>query len=152
VDHQLFFREKLQRTIAFHIDGVSKVAVLGRKYRNNDAVFMVVGRFVDPLADRKFGHPRTPYGIVGAIIRPKWLTDLKHKRRELVLPVSASGQAPMEVEARPMLETERGRKVAQLSGQNKEQRQAGLLRTVAWPARDNSLNPLDLCQQFAGLP
>jgi hypothetical protein len=81
VNDQFFFREELERAIALHIDSVAKVAVRGWKHRNDDAAFVVVSRFVDSLADRKFGHPRTPSGIVGAIIPTNWLTDLKQTPR-----------------------------------------------------------------------
>jgi hypothetical protein len=56
VDDQFFFREKLQRAISFHIDGIAKVAVRGWKHGDDDAAFVVVGGFVDPLANGKFGH------------------------------------------------------------------------------------------------
>jgi hypothetical protein len=56
VNDQLFLGKKLERAVALHIDGVAKIAVGGRKHGDDDAGFMVVGRFVDLLANRKFGH------------------------------------------------------------------------------------------------
>jgi hypothetical protein len=56
VDDQFFFRKELERTIALHIDGIAKIAIRGWKDGNDDAVFMIVGRFFNPFANRKFGH------------------------------------------------------------------------------------------------
>jgi hypothetical protein len=56
VNDQLFLGKELERAIALHIDGVAEVAVLGRKHGDDDAGFVVVGRFVDRLANCKFGR------------------------------------------------------------------------------------------------
>jgi hypothetical protein len=53
VDDQFFFGQKLERAVPFHIDGVSKIAVVRREHGNNDAAFMVVGRSIDLIANRK---------------------------------------------------------------------------------------------------
>jgi hypothetical protein len=81
VDDQFFFGEELERAIALHIDGIAKIAVRGWKDGDDDAAFMIVRRFVDPFANRKFGHRELLSGIVGAIIPTNWLTDLKQVRR-----------------------------------------------------------------------
>ena len=56
VNDQLFLGKELERAIALHIDGVAEVTVLGRKHGDDDAGFMIVGRFVDLLANRKLRH------------------------------------------------------------------------------------------------
>jgi hypothetical protein len=56
VNDQLFLGEELERAVALHIDGIAEVAVRGRKHGDDDAGFMVVGRFIDLLANCKFGH------------------------------------------------------------------------------------------------
>jgi hypothetical protein len=76
VNDQLFFREKLERAIALHIDRVPKIAVSGWKYGNDDALFMIVGRLFNLLAYRKFGHRELLSESNGAIIPPNWLTHL----------------------------------------------------------------------------
>jgi hypothetical protein len=38
VNDQFFLGEKLERAVAFHIDGVAKMAVGGRKHRNDAAL------------------------------------------------------------------------------------------------------------------
>jgi hypothetical protein len=81
VNDQFFFREELKRAIALDIDGIAKVAIRGWKHRNDDAVLMVVSRFFNSLADCKFGHRELLSGIVDAIIRTNWLTDLKQMGR-----------------------------------------------------------------------
>jgi len=48
--------QKLQRAIAFHIDGVSEVAIIRWEHGNHDAAFMVVGCFIDSIANRKLRH------------------------------------------------------------------------------------------------
>src|ERR1700733_204550 len=53
VDDQFFLGQKLKRAVPFHIDGVSKIAVVRREHGNNDAAFMVVGRSIDLIANRK---------------------------------------------------------------------------------------------------
>src|ERR1700722_10826400 len=53
VDDQFFFGQKLKRAVPFHIDGVSKIAVVRREHGNNDAAFMVVGCSIDLIANRK---------------------------------------------------------------------------------------------------
>jgi hypothetical protein len=60
VNDQFFFREELERAIALHIDRVAKIAVRGRKDGNDDAGFMIVGRFINRFANRKFGHHELP--------------------------------------------------------------------------------------------
>jgi hypothetical protein len=81
VNDQFFFRKELERAVALHIDGVAKIAVRGWKDGNDDAAFMIVGRFFNPFANLKFGHRELLSESFGAIIRPNWLTDLKHVRR-----------------------------------------------------------------------
>jgi hypothetical protein len=54
VNDQFFFGQKLERAVSFHIDGVSKIAVVRGEHGNNDAAFMVVGRSIDLIANRKF--------------------------------------------------------------------------------------------------
>jgi hypothetical protein len=56
VNDQFFFGEELERAIALHVHGVAKFAVRRRKHGDDDAAFMVVGRFIDLLSNRKFGH------------------------------------------------------------------------------------------------
>jgi hypothetical protein len=56
VNDQFFLGKELERAIALHVDGVAKIAIRCRKHGNDDAGFMVVGRFIDLLANRKFGH------------------------------------------------------------------------------------------------
>ena len=53
-NNQFFLGEKLERTVTLHIHGVTKVAVRGGEDRNDDTVFMVVGRLFNPFANRKF--------------------------------------------------------------------------------------------------
>jgi hypothetical protein len=81
VDDQFLFRKELQRAVALGIDGIAKIAVRGGKDGNDDAAFMIVGRFFNPFANLKFGHRELLSESFGAIIRPNWLTDLKHVRR-----------------------------------------------------------------------
>jgi hypothetical protein len=54
--NQFFFVEEIERTVAFRVDGVSKIAFNGWKYGNDGAALMVVGCIVDLLANRKFRH------------------------------------------------------------------------------------------------
>jgi hypothetical protein len=56
VNDQFFLGQKLERAVPFHIDGVSEIAIIGREHGNNDAVFLVVGCFIDPVANRKLRH------------------------------------------------------------------------------------------------
>jgi hypothetical protein len=77
VNDQFFFREELERAIALHIDRVPKIAVSGWKNGDDDALFMIVGRLFNPFAYRKFCHRELLSDSSGAIIPPKWLTDLK---------------------------------------------------------------------------
>src|SRR5712671_2716851 len=56
VTNQSFFVEKLERAVAFGVDGVSEVAFNCWKYRDDRAALMVVGCIVDMLANRKFRH------------------------------------------------------------------------------------------------
>jgi hypothetical protein len=56
VNDQVFFGEKLQCAVPFGIDGVAKVAVRGRKHGNDRATLMIVGCFVDPVANCKLRH------------------------------------------------------------------------------------------------
>jgi hypothetical protein len=46
----------LERAVPLHIDGVSKIAIICREDGNNDTAFMVVGCFIDPIANRKLRH------------------------------------------------------------------------------------------------
>jgi hypothetical protein len=43
----------LKRAVTFHIDGVSEIAVICWEYGNHDAAFMVVGCFIDSIANRR---------------------------------------------------------------------------------------------------
>ena len=52
--NQVALHDKLQRTIAFHIHGVSLLAFFGRIDRNNGTAVRFV--FVDDVADSKSGH------------------------------------------------------------------------------------------------
>src|SRR6186997_2915839 len=71
VNDQFFLGEKLERAVAFHIDGVAKMAVGGRKHRNDGAGFMmVVGCFVDLVADCKLCHRK----LLSELLR-----QLRHK-------------------------------------------------------------------------
>jgi hypothetical protein len=56
MDDQFFLVEKLQRTVPFHINGITKVAVRGWKHGNDRAGLMVVGCFIDRLANCKLRH------------------------------------------------------------------------------------------------
>jgi hypothetical protein len=56
VNDQFFFREKLERAIALHVDRIPEIAVSGWKNGYDDAFFMIVSRSLNPLAYRKFGH------------------------------------------------------------------------------------------------
>jgi hypothetical protein len=56
MNDQLFLAQKLERAVTFHIDGVSEIAIICGKHGNNDAVFMVVGCFIDSIANRKLRH------------------------------------------------------------------------------------------------
>jgi hypothetical protein len=78
MNDEFFFVEKLQRAISFDIDGIAKVAVRGRKHGNHGAGLMVIGCLVDPLADCKLRHRELLLESPDRIIRPNWLTDLKH--------------------------------------------------------------------------
>jgi hypothetical protein len=54
VNDQFFLDQKLKRAVAFHIDRVSEIAVIRWEHGNNDTAFMIVGRFIDSIANRKF--------------------------------------------------------------------------------------------------
>src|SRR5512136_1080891 len=82
VNNQIFLSKKLQRTVAFHVDGVAKVAVNCREHGDDDAVLMVVGCFLDPLSDCKFRHGELLPELSGASISINWLTNFK----QLALP------------------------------------------------------------------
>src|SRR6266702_6115916 len=57
VDDQTFLDEELERAVAFHVDRVAKMAVRGRKHRNDSAgLMMVVGCLVDLVANCKLCH------------------------------------------------------------------------------------------------
>jgi len=56
VNDQFFLSDELERAVTFHVDGVSKIAIIGWEHGNNDAAFMVVGCFIDPIANRKLRH------------------------------------------------------------------------------------------------
>jgi hypothetical protein len=56
VNDQLFFGEKLERAVPFHVNRVSKVAVICWEHGDHSAGLMVVCRFVDLLANRKLRH------------------------------------------------------------------------------------------------
>jgi hypothetical protein len=56
VNDKFFFGEKLQRTVSFGVNGVSKAAVNCRKHGDDRATHMVVGCVIDLLANRKLRH------------------------------------------------------------------------------------------------
>jgi hypothetical protein len=68
MNDQFFLGQKLERAIPFHIDGVSEISVICWKHGNNDAVFMVVGCFIDSIANRKLRHRAPPLESSTAII------------------------------------------------------------------------------------
>jgi hypothetical protein len=53
---QFFLSEKLQRAVPFHVDGVSKITVHRWKHGDDRAALMVIGCFIDPIANRKLRH------------------------------------------------------------------------------------------------
>jgi hypothetical protein len=77
VNDQLLFGEKLQRAVTFHVNGVPKAAVGGRKHGNPHGR-RVPGR---PCRQLQTSPSKTPSGIIDAIIPAKWLTILKHTPR-----------------------------------------------------------------------
>src|ERR1700682_6522293 len=92
VNDQLFLAEKLERAVPFHVDRVAKIAVGGWKHRDDNARLMVVGCFVDLVANCKLRHRKLLYGIVAASIPPKWLTLLKHMPPDQPYHVVGSGR------------------------------------------------------------
>ena len=56
VNDQLFLGQKLGRAVPFHIYGVSKITVICWEHGNNDTAFMVVGCFLNSIANRKLRH------------------------------------------------------------------------------------------------
>jgi hypothetical protein len=56
VNDKFFFGEKLQCTVPFRVNGVSKAAVNCRKHGDDRATHMVVGCVIDLLANRKLRH------------------------------------------------------------------------------------------------
>jgi hypothetical protein len=77
VDDQFFFREELERAITLHIDRIPEITLSGRKNGYDDPLFVIVGRLLNSLAYRKFGHREPLSESSGAIINPNWLTHLK---------------------------------------------------------------------------
>jgi hypothetical protein len=51
---QVALRDKLKRAIAYHIDGVSLLALHGGEDRDNSTVVRFV--FIDDVTDSKFWH------------------------------------------------------------------------------------------------
>jgi hypothetical protein len=76
VNDQFFLSQKLECAVPLHIDGVSKIAIICREHGNDDAVFMIVGCFIDPIANRKLRHRELLPGIIDC----DYLTD-RAKRR-----------------------------------------------------------------------
>jgi len=56
VKNQFFFGEKLEQTVAFHVNGVSEAVVNGWKHGNDRSALVVVGCIVDQLANRELRH------------------------------------------------------------------------------------------------
>jgi hypothetical protein len=79
VDDQFFFREELERAITLHIDRIPEISLSGRKNGYDDPLFVIVGRVLNSLAYRKFGHREPLSESSGAIINPNWLTHLKQR-------------------------------------------------------------------------
>lgn len=79
VDDQFFFREELERAITLHIDRIPEITLSGRKNGYDDPLFVIVGRLLNSLAYRKFGHREPLSESSGAIINPNWLTHLKQR-------------------------------------------------------------------------
>jgi hypothetical protein len=79
VDDQFFFREELERAITLHIDRIPEISLSGRKNGYDDPLFVIVGRLLNSLAYRKFGHREPLSESSGAIINPNWLTHLKQR-------------------------------------------------------------------------
>jgi hypothetical protein len=78
VNDKFFLGEKLQRTVSFGIDGVSKAAVNCRKHGDDHTHLMVVGCVIDLLANCKLRHRKLLFGIIEnekLSIPANWLTS-----------------------------------------------------------------------------
>jgi hypothetical protein len=56
VNDYLFFGEKLEQTVAFHIDSVSEAVVNCWKHGNDRSALVVVGCIIDQLANCELRH------------------------------------------------------------------------------------------------
>src|ERR1700760_3214994 len=79
VNNQFFFREKLERTVTFHVHGITEVAVRGREDRNDDAGLTVVARLFNAFANRKFRHNVFLFGNLVGDSPANKLTVLKQR-------------------------------------------------------------------------
>jgi hypothetical protein len=71
VNDQFFLGKKLERTVSFRVNGIPEAAVNCWKHGDDRTHFMIVGRIIDRLANRKLCHRELPSGIMGAIITPR---------------------------------------------------------------------------------
>jgi hypothetical protein len=74
VNDQFFFGQKLERAVPFHIDRVSEIAVICWEHGNNDTAFMVVGCFIDSIANRKLRHRELHLESSMVIVSQDWVS------------------------------------------------------------------------------
>src|SRR5581483_6944407 len=77
VKDQLFLVEELEGAVAFHVHRITECSVDSREDGNDHAVLVIVGRFFDPFANRKFGHRMFLLESCARDYPPEWLTVLK---------------------------------------------------------------------------